>query len=221
MNFLQTADRNRESASDYDSVSQGLFDIARIMDDEKRDAPEERLGNIVRIAEKSTVDLRGITARAMRERADWFIEGSANMLGISVKEETKWICITIPGILPHRRRIDRTDFLTLPLRNSLIRFQRNTPIERFGDCAICIVHGYDVALSVHRIRDYDNVETKRYLDVIESVFLTNDSGLTCSVLQTTELMDRDCTQFYLMQPETLAFWAKTFIKTKPDRSEKA
>ena len=86
-------------------------------------------------------------------------------------------------------------------------------VERFGSCAICIVHNYDEALGKRRIRDYDNIETKRYLDVIESMLLTNDSGLLCTVLQATKVSERDCTEFYLMRPETLSTWAKNHIKS--------
>lgn len=86
-------------------------------------------------------------------------------------------------------------------------------MERFRDCGICIVHQYDEAMGLRRVRDYDNIETKRYLDVIESVLLTNDSGLLCTLLQTTEIGDRDCTEFYLMQPESLSVWAKERVKT--------
>jgi len=86
-------------------------------------------------------------------------------------------------------------------------------MERFGSCAICIVHNYDEALGKRRIRDYDNIETKRYLDVIESMLLTNDSGLLCTVLQATKVSDRDCTEFYLMRPETLSTWAKNHVKS--------
>lgn len=60
---------------------------------------------------------------------------------------------------------------------------------------------------------YDNIETKRYLDVIESMLLTNDSGLLCTVLQATRMSDRDSAEFYLMRPETLSSWAKNHIKT--------
>ena len=74
-------------------------------------------------------------------------------------------------------------------------------------------HNYDAALGKRRIRDYDNIETKRYLDVIESMLLTNDSGLLCTVLQATRMSDRDSAEFYLMRPETLSSWAKNHIKT--------
>ena len=76
---------------------------------------------------------------------------------------------------------------------------------------ICIVHQYDAALGTRRVRDYDNIETKRFLDVIESVFLTNDSGLLCSVLQTTKMGDRDATDFYLMLPESLLKWVEKYL----------
>ena len=52
-----------------------------------------------------------------------------------------------------------------------------------------------------------------YLDVIESMLLTNDSGLLCTVLQATQMSDRDSAEFYLMRPETLSSWAKKHIKT--------
>ena len=49
-------------------------------------------------------------------------------------------------------------------------------------------------------------------DRIEAALLTNDSGMLCSVLQTSKLGDRDCTEFYIMLPETLPKWAKEHIK---------
>lgn len=120
-----------------------------------------------------------------------------------------WIVDTaLPGIVPHRNVRDNGAFLTRPMRNALIQYQRQHPMERFRECAICIVHQYDEALGVKRIHDYDNVETKRYLDVIESVFLTNDTGLLCTVLQATQIGDRDATFFYLMPPFRLKEWVE-------------
>ncbi len=204
----------REIASDYDAVSQGLFDLASVLERQIHYEPKERLYNAVRIAERNTVDLRNVTARTMWGHTDPFYEDVAGMLRISVSEEPRWIKIVVPAILPNRNNRDNSEFLTKPLRNSILRFQRQEQIGRFKNCMVCIVHGYDEALSLRRIRDYDNIETKRYLDVIESMLLVNDGGLLCSVLQTTEIMDRDCTVFYLMQPETLPIWAQDHIKSR-------
>ena len=133
-------------------------------------------------------------------------------MGISVQEEHDWIKITVPAILPKRNQRDNQAFLVTPLRQSLRRFLSENPMERFGKCAICIVHKYDEALGTLRVRDYDNIETKRYLDVIEAHLLTNDSGLLCTVLQCTEIADRDATEFYLMLPKTLPKWYEKQLK---------
>ena len=136
-------------------------------------------------------------ARTVRDDTAHFYGEVADLLGIRIDETHDWLKITVPAILPKRNQRDNQAFLTRPLRYALLDFLKENPMERFGSCAICIVHNYDEALGKRRIRDYDNIETKRYLDVIESMLLTNDSGLLCTVLQATKVSDRDCTEFYL------------------------
>lgn len=203
----------KEAASDFDAVSQGLFDISHACEDIQDYNPESKLYSLVRIAEKNTVKLRNLAGHTARGSGTPFYETMAGEMGISIVEERKWLVITVPAILPKRNTRDNTSYITRPLRNSLVQFQRENPIERFEHCAICIEHCYDEALGIRRVRDYDNIETKRYLDVIESVLLTNDSALLCTVLQSTVMSDRDCTKFYLMAPETLQLWVAEHIKT--------
>lgn len=203
----------RQVASDYDGISHELFQVANDLERMDQFNPQQKLFSLVRNAEVSTVSLRNLTARTVRNDAAPFYSEVADLLGIRVDEFHDWIKITVPAILPKRNQRDNQAFLTRPLRYALMDFLKENPIERFGNCAICIVHKYDEALGKRRIRDYDNIETKRYLDVIESMLLTNDSGLLCTVLQATELSDRDCTEFYLMRPETLSDWVKKHIKS--------
>lgn len=157
--------------------------------------------------------LRNLTARTVRDDTAPFYCEVADLLGIKVEETHDWLKISVPAILPKRNQRDNQAFLTRPLRYAIMDYLKENPMERFGSCAICIVHNYDAALGKRRIRDYDNIETKRYLDVIESMLLTNDSGLLCTVLQATRMSDRDSAEFYLMRPETLSSWAKNHIKT--------
>lgn len=199
-----------ETASNYDGMSQELFKIAHRLEQMPRYNPEHELYSLVRTSELNTLAVRSLAARVMGPKTPTS-EVTTTALAISIVEEPKWLKITVPSILPSRNARDGTLFITRPLRHCLIEFQRENPIERFGQCMICIVHKYDEALGLRRVRDYDNIETKRYLDVIESIFLTNDSGLLCSVLQTTQISDRDCTEFYLMLPDTLPFWAKDHL----------
>ena len=203
----------RQVASDYDGISHELFQIANNLERMDQFNPQQKLFSLVRNAEVSTVSLRNLTARTVRDDTAHFYGEVADLLGIRIDETHDWLKITVPAILPKRNQRDNQAFLTRPLRYALLDFLKENPMERFGSCAICIVHNYDEALGKRRIRDYDNIETKRYLDVIESMLLTNDSGLLCTVLQATKVSDRDCTEFYLMRPETLSTWAKNHIKS--------
>ena len=196
----------RQVASDYDGISHELFQIANNLERMDQFNPQQKLFSLVRNAEVSTVSLRNLTARTVRDDTAHFYGEVADLLGIRIDETHDWLKITVPAILPKRNQRDNQAFLTRPLRYALLDFLKENPMERFGSCAICIVHNYDEALGKRRIRDYDNIETKRYLDVIESMLLTNDSGLLCTVLQATKVSDRDCTEFYLLLPETLSTW---------------
>ena len=203
----------RKVASDFDGVSHELFQVADTMERVDQYNPQPKLFSLVRTAEVSAVALRNLTARTVHDDLAPFYCEVADLLGIKVEETHDWLKISVPAILPKRNQRDNQAFLTRPLRYAIIEFLKENPMERFGSCAICIVHNYDAALGKRRIRDYDNIETKRYLDVIESMLLTNDSGLLCTVLQATQMSDRDSTEFYLMRPETLSSWAKKHIKT--------
>ena len=198
----------RKSASDFDAISQKLFDLANKLNEQPNYNIYSTLDSINRQAETATMDIRNAIGRVAPEVRQSYNDGSNEALGISIAECNSWIKITLPGIVPHRNVRDNGAFLTRPMRNALIQYQRQHPMERFRECAICIVHQYDEALGVKRIHDYDNVETKRYLDVIESVFLTNDTGLLCTVLQATQIGDRDATFFYLMPPFRLKEWVE-------------
>ena len=202
-----------ELASSYEAISQEMFALAARMEKYPRYNPESELYGFTKFIEKNAVKQRSLTARFLAPANRELYETIAAALDIEIVEERKWIKIVVPAILPGRNARDGSLFITQPLRNRLIEFQRKNPIERFAMCTICILHKYDEALGVRRVRDYDNVETKRFLDVIESVLLTNDSGLYCSVFQTTQISDRDRTEFYLMQPETLPIWLEKHIKT--------
>ena len=153
----------RQVASDFDGISHELFQVASDLERMDQYNPQQKLFSLVRSAEVSSVTLRNLTARTVRDDTAPFYCEVADLLGIKVEETHDWLKISVPG--------------------------------------------------KRRIRDYDNIETKRYLDVIESMLLTNDSGLLCTVLQATRMSDRDSAEFYLMRPETLSSWAKNHIKT--------
>lgn len=190
----------------YEGISRSIIEVLGLMNDSPRYDPEGRLLDAVRSAERATVQLRNLTSRALRNETKSLDSAIVEALDIKVEKAYSWYKITVPAILPKRHSNEGASYITRPLRSALVQFQRKNLVERFEHCTICIVHCYDEALGLRRVRDYDNIETKRYLDVIESVMLINDSGLLCDVYQTTRTADRDCTEFYLMAPEKFQTW---------------
>lgn len=71
---------------------------------------------------------------------------------------------------------------------------------------ICFSHVYRKDLPKRRIRDYDNLELKQFLDVAASFILTDDSGLLCDAYNTTELGEEDCTRIFIMDSRRFPDW---------------
>ena len=196
----------RQTAADFGSLGNDLNRVAGTLDAIERYNPREELYKLVRRAEVDTVQLRDLAARTDRSKILQFYGYVSEALNIEIREYPDWLRISLPAILPKRNRSYEQDFLLVPMRQALIEFLRQNPRERMRQSTVCIVHQYDASKSPRRVRDYDNIETKRYLDVIEALFLSNDSGLNISVYQCTELGDSDATVFYLMKPEALTKW---------------
>ena len=67
-------------------------------------------------------------------------------------------------------------------------------MPQFKHCVVCFSNIYNRELPTRRVRDYDNLELKRLLDVAASFMLVDDSGLWCDAYHTTELGETDCTR---------------------------
>ena len=211
MKAKKLSDSIRRIGADFDGLHAELYQLADLMDTTGRYNVRDTMLHLDRIAENNTVELRNLTARLPDTDVGPLYDEVASTLAISVQEERHWLRIVVPAILPKRHSRDNQSFLMRPMRHALMEFMQKNPIERFGKCVVCIVHTYDAALGEGRVRDYDNIETKRYLDVIEAFFMTTDSGNACTVLQTTSLADRDATVFYVMPPQNLAKWVNEYV----------
>ena len=84
------------------------------------------------------------------------------------------------------------------------------------NCVVCFSQIYDQNLSLHRIRDYDNLEFKQILDTIAAYVLVDDTGLLCDSYHTTELGTHDHTIVSIMDCEAFPGWIKSrqkYIRT--------
>ena len=200
------------TADNFEDLSRKMRSINRTMQEYPSYNAGHEMYSLVRSAEINTLQLRSLASRSMGRPREELGRVLAHAHGIEISEEKSWLKISMPGILPGRNSRDNTRFAVRPLAAAVQQFQDSAAFPRFAQCTISIVHCYDVALGTKRIRDYDNIETKRFLDVLESEFLTNDSGVYCSVYQTTRIELRDHTEFYLMRPESLPEWLKDEAK---------
>lgn len=135
-----------------------------------------------------------------------YLTSAAGELGIGAQMRNGIIKITMPGLMPHRKRWQNTEFLLDPLSAALNRFVSEYGTPRIGHCTGCFVLRYDKELPKRRVCDYDNLELKRVLDVVASYFLTDDGGLHYDAYYTTELGEGDCTTLYLMESERFPEW---------------
>lgn len=97
----------------------------------------------------------------------------------------------------------------VPVRSVYLRALRlRRPPHHAAISALCglLSHIYAQELPERRIRDYDNLELKQFLDVAASFILTDDNGLLCDAYNTTELGEEDCTRLFLMDSTQFPAW---------------
>ena len=122
------------------------------------------------------------------------------------KSEYLTSATTLPCLLPKRRQARSTEYLIDPLTAALERYVKSHVVKRFRHCVVCFSHAYCRDLPERRVRDYDNLEVKQYLDAVAAWLLIDDGGLFCDVHHTTELGEADCTRMFIMDTSRFPAW---------------
>ncbi len=132
---------------------------------------------------------------------------SASMTqGVKVQYEDGILEVTLPCLLPKRKQRHSTEFLLDPFTAAMTEYAKGHPLPRLQHCVVCFSHVYCQDLPKRRVRDYDNLELKQFLDVAASFILTDDSGLLCDAYNTTELGETDCTRISIMDSTRFPGW---------------
>lgn len=141
------------------------------------------------------------------KKADYLVSAGA-VQGIEVRCDNNVLEIDLPCLLPKRRQKRSVEFLVDPLYFTLESYLQNNSLPSFDHCVVCFIHIYDKKLSSGRVRDYDNLEMKQILDVVNAFVMTDDTGLLCDTYNTTELGERDLTRILVMEEECFERWLK-------------
>lgn len=135
-----------------------------------------------------------------------YLLSAGTMQGVQVRYENGILEITLPCLLPKRKQRHSTEFLLDPFTAAMSQYAKDHPLPRLQHCVVCFSHVYCQDLPQRRVRDYDNLELKQFLDVAASFILTDDSGLLCDAYNTTELGETDCTRISIMDSARFPEW---------------
>ena len=135
-----------------------------------------------------------------------YLQSAAEAMEIEITLRDGVIEIVLPCLLPKKKRSENCDFLTAPLAAAMEAFAARNPMPRMNHCVICFSHIYSREDPERRVRDYDNIEVKKLLDIAAAYLLSDDSGLLCDAYNTTELGDADRTVISIMDCERFPRW---------------
>ena len=125
------------------------------------------------------------------------MDKATEMLGIEVRKDGNTVVIDLPFLLP-RKKGKENKFIGDPLRYKLEEISKTEDLKIRDRAVICIIHTYDNVNKNARCYDYDNLESKKLLDIVTLFTLTDDAPEFCDVYQTVQLSDRDKTRVIVM-----------------------
>ena len=159
-----------------------------------------------RRSEQITCRLRHMVYETTDMDKTEYLLSAADAQGVQIQRRSGVLEITLPGLVPKRRRRQNPEFLLDPFTAAMSRFVEEHDVPRYEHCVVCFAHVYDRKLSRYRVRDYDNLELKQLLDVATSFVMLDDSGLLCDAYYTTELGESDCTRMFIMDSRHFPVW---------------
>lgn len=157
-------------------------------------------------AETIACRLRHLLYASTRVKKSEYLTSAAVMQGIEIQERDGIFEITLPCLLPKRRQARSTEYLIDPLTTALEQYVKTHVVQRFRHCVVCFSHIYCRDLPERRVRDYDNLEVKQYLDAVAAWLMIDDGGSFCDVHHTTELGETDQTRMFIMDTPRFPAW---------------
>lgn len=158
-------------------------------------------------AEAATIKTRGLVVESTFYSKQEYYKRIAKTQGITITSEHGWIKIVMPFLLPSKRsKKYNCDLLIDPLDYALRAFAKEFPVKKYEDCILAFRHIYTKEFPDRAIRDHDNIEIKKVIDVITSHLMVDDSGRFCSHFYTSAVGEKEVTEVYVMNKNGLKYW---------------
>jgi len=113
-------------------------------------------------------------------------DNAAETLGIEICKQDDMVIIDLPFILP-KKKYKKNQFVCDPLRHKFEQAKREYNLKFNEKVVICIVHVYADENSKLRCHDFDNIESKKIIDIVALYTIKDDSPMYCDVYQTMQL----------------------------------
>lgn len=152
--------------------------------------------------------MRHLIYQSTSTKKETYLASAGVVQGIKIQDKDGVLEITLPCLLPKRKKRQSTEFLIDPLYFTLSQYSDSHPFKRFKHCVVCFSHIYSEDFPKQNIRDYDNLELKQLLDVIATFIMEDDTGLLVDAYNTTEIGTADCTRISVMDKEHFSKWLK-------------
>lgn len=149
------------------------------------------------LSERHTSNFRQFIQNTYVKNRNEVMSNSCDISGIDVCKKDGKVFITLPCLLP-RKKGNEHKFIGEPLRYKLEELSKNVNLKIREKAVVCIIHTYDNANKKARCYDYDNLETKKFLDIITLYTLIDDAPQFCDVYHTIRFSDQDKTTIIVM-----------------------
>lgn len=149
------------------------------------------------LSEKFACSVRDFARKTFVANRYEVMDKASEMQGIEVRKDGNVIIVDLPFLLP-RKKGKEHKFIGDPLWYKLEELNKSEDLKIREKAVICIIHTYDNVNKKARCYDYDNLESKKILDIITLFTLTDDAPEYCDIYQTVQLSDSDKTRILIM-----------------------
>lgn len=149
------------------------------------------------LSEKYACNVREFSVKTFSANRYEVMDKSAEMQGIEIQRDGNAVIVDLPQLLT-RKKGKQHSFLCDSLRYKFEEISENENIKVRKKAIICIIHIYDEERKNVRCYDYDNLESKKILDVVSLFTLTDDAPQYCDIYQTVRFGDANKTRIIVM-----------------------
>lgn len=199
-NIDSVLDELRRQSCEHMSTIKKLCETDYVNDEKNFNYLTERLQML---SEKFACSVREFCINSYSIKRCEVYDDASEMQGIEIYKEDNKIVIDLPFLLP-RKKDKEAKFVGDPLRYQFEKISEKENLKIKDKAVICVIHVYNNPDGNARCYDFDNLESKKILDIITLYTMTDDSPKYCDVYHTAEFSNANKTRIIVM-PEK-EFW---------------